>query len=420
MFAGSPLLFHTHFLSQSSHPVAALLVAALGMIWLFAEPRMNPWRWLAMGLLLGCAMAVRGQLFVVATLPAVEWLTSLRDPRARPFAACNATLALAGAVIGLSPQLLLWRVVSGSWFDPVHGGVMSLEGFAARDVLLSANRGLLVWTPVMAAGFLGSAVLMRSRISEGVALAAAFVLNLLLVSCVAVYWGGLGFGQRYFTDLFWLAGVGLAALQTSVSARPMLRRLFDAGCVAGVTWSVALVCAGEGRLLSLFEPVRWRDMLHAVAQLPSQAVVILQHVVLPKESVPAGHLAWFLLVACATGGMVWAFVRLIDTGRMSTLAVVLVTVVVMANLAVLRASGRPPRYPDPSFFVSQEDFVAYAQMGDILRRAGYERERGNERYARTALRLFRSLRISDPRIKEKRARAVALLEAGPRTEDSVP
>lgn len=113
------------------------------------------------------------------------------------------------------------------------------DGFAG--LLISPNRGLLIFSPIVLVAALG----IRPALAAGwrsplVWCLAAAVVQYLVYGGYAVWWGGHTYGPRYLTDLLPLllplAAAGLAA----VRLRPIAR----AGLAIAFAWSVLVAATG--------------------------------------------------------------------------------------------------------------------------------------------------------------------------------
>src|SRR5262249_40433235 len=129
--------------------------------------------------------------------------------------------------LGASPQLLAWRAIFGEYLlsEPPHGrDFLRLGHPYLLNTFFSSRHGLLYWTPLLWAGFLGLLLLWRRDRR----------LALLLLPPVAVrsyvnvgwgdWWAGGSFSNRRFDSLLPLLAIGLAlclaALQRALERRP--------------------------------------------------------------------------------------------------------------------------------------------------------------------------------------------------------
>ncbi|MEW6273320.1 MAG: hypothetical protein AB1689_28920 [Thermodesulfobacteriota bacterium] len=190
---------------------------------------------------------------VAAALP-LAFALVVRPTNAVPLAAftayvgwrhpCQAIgyLALAAAV--LAPFVCFNLALYGEPFSPYYhpSGQPVASGWSAAAVaalghLVSPNRGLLVFSPVLVAAAAGAVAELRRRRFDALdlAVAASIVGHLVLISLAGQWWAGHSFGPRFFTDvlplLTYFLGFAVAALdEMSCAARLRLALLFAALC----------------------------------------------------------------------------------------------------------------------------------------------------------------------------------------------
>jgi hypothetical protein len=250
-FLASPLPYYVLVQPLMAHGNVFALVCALCWAWLEVEREPTARRWALAGLLVGLLAATRWQAVVAGVLLVPLVLAGVRTRRLR---AGWLAAAAGGALVGALPQLVAWSILYG---DPLviarwaFGSGAQLEQAQTGlnwgapffwDVLLSADRGLLTWTPVAALGFVGLALLTRRQPAfAGGALAVALLTA--WVNASARDWSGAdAFGARRFDLLFPLLAFGLAeALRVAGSAverRPWLPAA--AGLAVLVAWNAGL------------------------------------------------------------------------------------------------------------------------------------------------------------------------------------
>ena len=274
--AVSPVLYYVFVVPSMAHGVT--FAAAAGLLWAWDRARREPSlrAWIAVGALLGLLTLTRWQaavaLLMVAPLALVQWRA--RTVRAGWLAAA----ALAGTVAFL-PQLLVWKGVFGRFLvaRPHGEGYVGLASPHLVDVLVSANHGLLSWTPGALLGLLGLVLgLRRDRLLHGSA----------LLVCAATAWvngavtdwdweGGDAFGARRFDLVVPLLAVGLATLLSGAAALQRRRPLFLPACLllALGAWNLGLIRlfrAGHYPEMAPFDDVAQRQA-RGVAQAAEEA-----------------------------------------------------------------------------------------------------------------------------------------------------
>jgi hypothetical protein len=230
-----------------SHTASAFLAAAFVWQWDRTRPATRPRDALWLGAIGGLALAVRWQNAVLLALPALDGLGALRRSGGAR-AAKTAALAAAVAALGLVPQMLVWRALYGQWLlaaPPQGTDFVRLGRPFLLETLFSSRHGLLSWTPVLWAGFLGFVPLLRRR----PAVAGPLLLPLLALTyvnaCSGDWWAGGSFSNRRFDSLLPVLAFGIAAAIDT--ARRALRRHPSAAPAALVAllaaWNLPLTYA---------------------------------------------------------------------------------------------------------------------------------------------------------------------------------
>lgn len=253
---GTPLLFYLTVDVDYAHGNQFFAVALL----LFLTARIlgggsaGPWSGFAYGLAVGLAFLIRWQDLVFGLL-AVP--VTLALPRHRRWA--FALAAGAGLVVGMLPQLLVWRALYGSWLTiPQSGSFLSLANAAPLAFFFSTWNGVFLWHPLVLLALVGLLEYFRRPVGgpgaasaaggPGVASAvggpgAAWVAlgvaaGLIIVAEVGVsmlaldWWSGGAFGQRRLVSLAPLLCVGMLQIYEGARAAPGWRRALLVALVA--------------------------------------------------------------------------------------------------------------------------------------------------------------------------------------------
>jgi hypothetical protein len=176
-----------------------VLLILLTLAVLVRHPR---WLWAA-GIFAGLAVAVRptNLFFWVAFVAVHAWM---RPPLREAVA-----LALPGVMIGSLLAISNWLIYHdlrggyGQWAS-LQGGVARHAALALAGLLISPNRGLFIYSPVLLAGVAGLWFAFRRPIGPAArvyAIAAIFLASQLI--CFATWswwWGGYSYGSRLLTE----------------------------------------------------------------------------------------------------------------------------------------------------------------------------------------------------------------------------
>jgi hypothetical protein len=267
----SPALHYALGGALMSHGLAYGLSAAL--LWALVDldderPGAGARFW-RVGLLGGLLVCVRWSAVVhvllVAPVALVAWRRGRLNWRQVGLAALLALLACL-------PQMLAWRVLFGAALTmPQGSGFIDWRTPHLLDTLISADRGLFTWTPLLWLGAVG----LLLAFGRGLVLPLAS-----LATCVASAWinggaadwaAGEAFGARRYDAVLPLLALGLAAafgaLRNLVQRRPLL--------VPAAL--VLLAAAWNAGLLALFQeqrysgPVRVEQVAAGQARLARRA-----------------------------------------------------------------------------------------------------------------------------------------------------
>jgi hypothetical protein len=248
-----------HTLSQTlwQHESAALGMA-LG-VWAFTTPPEHLSARMAtlMGLGLGTAGASRPQL---AAAIAVLLVGMFARSRPRPG-------LVAGAIVAAFASALVLANIR--WFghplgavpvlESLHPSIHATEGSfrfgpsALAGLLVSPNRGIVVFSPIVLVAMAGIPLAFKSGWRSAVwwcALAA--LCQYLLYGSYTVWWGGHTYGPRYMLDILPLLVPVAAALLASLRVTPIMRL----AAALALTWSI--VVAGTGAFCYPHE--RWNTV----------------------------------------------------------------------------------------------------------------------------------------------------------------
>jgi hypothetical protein len=249
LLAWGATFLHWYMVHQPtmSHAPSTFAVAVVLWLWDRDRERRGGWAQFLLGLALGLAMCIRWQNGIFLILPAVEWLVRPWKARAVGWEALRSGAALGtGCLLGALPQLVAWKVIYGEWLlrYPPHGAdFLRLDHPFVLETLFSTRHGLLSWTPVFWAGFLGLVPLVRRRGALGWPLVFPIVLMTYVNMCSGDWWAGGSFSNRRFDSLLPPLALGFAAaLETArwwLVRRPETVPALAAAIA--ILWNVTLV-----------------------------------------------------------------------------------------------------------------------------------------------------------------------------------
>lgn len=208
-----------HMVSEPSMPHAAsfAFTAFFLCFWIDKRPMSLRRDWIGLGMLAGIATLVRWQNAVLLVLPTLD--RALDSPRT----AVKSLWAWAAMAVCLIPQLLFWRVTSGSALSiPFAGHGFHWDQLRVLEVLFSTNRGLFTWNPVFYLGLLGLLVWWKDAKRLASLFLLGFFLEVVINADVAIWWAGWSFGGRRFDSCVLFFVIGTAACFQFLKQRPWL------------------------------------------------------------------------------------------------------------------------------------------------------------------------------------------------------
>lgn len=142
-------------------------------------------------------------------------------------------LAFVIALIPLIPQLLYWKLVSGSWLFYSYGN----EPFFWNDPkilegLFSFRKGWLVYSPLMILSIFGLFSKNQSIKQNRLWVAFFLVINLYMIFSWWCWWYGGSFGQRSLIDFYPLLAIPIAASVEFLTSKNKLVKLFSLTIIA--------------------------------------------------------------------------------------------------------------------------------------------------------------------------------------------
>lgn len=253
VWLASPLVFYQYAHPMMAHANDAFAYALLLWAWLSLQERPTPSRYALLGAAAGLCALVRNQNAILAIIPLIEigWraVTTRRSDMDWRSPARHALLAAMSFSVAwwltFLPQLVTWKVVFGVWlpgnpYASSGGGEFDWLHPHILGVLLSTDRGLFVWTPVLALAVTGWLSLWKCDRRLAAFVVTGFALQLYVIAAWSSWSGAAAFGQRFFTNLTPAFGLGLAALLYHLQQRIRWRWL-AIGCAIFIVWNGLLL-----------------------------------------------------------------------------------------------------------------------------------------------------------------------------------
>jgi hypothetical protein len=262
--------------------------AAALVLWLWLRPEPDSLRRAALlGAACGLAALVRWASVLLALLVIVEALPRLLDrPAWRSLAREGLAFAAAAALV-FSPQMIVWKLLYGSFLTIPQGAGFIAGPPALGGVLFSPRHGLFSWSPLLYLGLVGLVGFVLRQPLRGLA-AFTFLAALTRVNAgVADWWGGASLGGRRFDAALPLLGLGLTLAIATLAGVARRHPLALPGFVlAGlVGWNLLLAAQWRRGVWDYSEPVTFEDMGRG-------AVSLVDRTMGSPFSLPASLLTW--------------------------------------------------------------------------------------------------------------------------------
>jgi hypothetical protein len=286
----SPLAFFMYVWGGWAHPIAFFLVAAFLLLWQRTREERSLSQWALLGLLVGLLALVRPTAVLVVLLPLLEWFAALtRRGRGEGSGSLLAGPGIAAAVAAttFSPQLSIWKALSGSWIAAPYLEVGDFHDWLHPDfsglLFSTAQHGLLAWTPLLLVAGLGIGALVRKDRLLAAGSGLILLGTLYIYACWSIWWSGIGFSNRFFVELTPLFVLGLGALLQPLAKRNRRSRKsfplreYALGLLAlAVVWNLFLVGAYRANDIpqGIPDPYRVVDEPLTISRLATTALQV--------------------------------------------------------------------------------------------------------------------------------------------------
>ncbi len=225
----SPLIFFTFAWNGWPHPFNTCLIALFLLIWRRTGPGRSVGEYGLLGLVGGILILIRPTNAILVIFPLADVVLNIRSTKS-PWSKqlAGPLLGLAAAVFVFSPQLTLWKSLSGSFFSGPYREVGDFFDWLHPDfsgpLFATSQHGLFAWSPLLLPAILGLWWFARRERRTGILMALFAFLHLFVYASWSVWWSGIGFSNRFFIELSPVFVLGLAALLEKVASRPILSR----------------------------------------------------------------------------------------------------------------------------------------------------------------------------------------------------
>jgi len=126
-------------------------------------------------------------------------------------------------LLSFLPQLIVWRIGSGSWFINYYHSYRDLELFSFPphiiEVLFSVRAGLFFWSPILIFSIIGFYYLKKKDNGLFFPILIFSIFNLFVIASTTIWWYGGSFGHRGFVESYAFLIFPLAYFYSSLSSK---------------------------------------------------------------------------------------------------------------------------------------------------------------------------------------------------------
>lgn len=203
---GTNLLFYLMYEPVTSHVPSLFFMTTILVLWEKLRKSWNAKIALFLGLSSGLLVITRNQDMVLV-LPLLLFL--LYKYRSQTF------LLWLGFFLALIPQLLVWQVLNGhfwqvSYLSGGEVGFFHLLPLHFLDVIFSFHHGLFLWSPLLLLALWGLKYFKDKTLKT--LLFSSLVMEVILTASWSQWWQGASFGGRFFVSSLPLFFFGLISL----------------------------------------------------------------------------------------------------------------------------------------------------------------------------------------------------------------
>ena len=242
---GTNLFHYGVFDSTFSHVYSFFLICVFVELterWWAAPTLACTWGLGVTAALIGLARHANAIFLMILPLYGVTAWSDLRSRTVQLWQRRTSVAMMTGvAIIGVLPQLAMYRQATGSWLVFPYGGLD--VGFTFRSphlmgVLFSTQKGVFFWSPVLLLAVAGMALAREWARHLIVPAAIVLAIDTYLIASWTDWQFGGSYGHRGFTDAFGLIAVFLAAFFAWTAEHPRRVRVVAGGTAFAVTLSL--------------------------------------------------------------------------------------------------------------------------------------------------------------------------------------
>jgi len=262
------LIYYMTAEPSMSHGVSAFASALFFLLWIKRRDRTDLLTPTLLGAAAGLMALIRPQDGLLLVLPFLDRLPAVvRGMRTGDFASLGqwlwaVVIAAIAALVVFTPQLLSWQIIYGSVLRSGYvyaGGSFNWLTPKLVEVMLSPERGLLVWHPVFLGALIGLGLLWRRDRRMSVLGFLVVVMQWYIIASWTDWAQGDAFGGRMFIVCTPIFALGIGVLVEWVVVRWSWRVAAVANMLL-IAWNFLLFIEYRFDLLTAQRPVTWCDL----------------------------------------------------------------------------------------------------------------------------------------------------------------
>lgn len=265
---GGNLIYYMTAEPSMSHGVSTFASALFFLLWIKRRDHHDQLTPILLGATAGMMALIRPQDGLLLVLPFLDRLPAvIHGMRTGDFAALRQWLwatiiAAIAALVVFSPQLLSWQIIYGSVLRSGYvyaGGVFNWFAPRLVEVMLSPERGLLVWHPIFLGALIGLGLLWRSDRRMSALGLLAIAMQWYIIASWTDWMQGDAFGGRMFIVCTPIFALGLARLIEYATTRFSWWAILGVAALL-VLWNFLLYVEYRFFLVTSGRPVDWYDV----------------------------------------------------------------------------------------------------------------------------------------------------------------
>lgn len=344
-FLGTPMCFYTLIVPGTSHGISAFAVALYLWYWLKSMDYPEQiYRYVLLGIFAGFMTMIRPQegLFIICL--GCEWIYRYTQKKS---SLINLTKQISvfsiSFLVALSPQLLIWKFIYGSYFAAPKGFNVSWSNFAFLEVLFSSYHGIFFWTPLFFIAFIGLSLFLRKNLLICGSLLLVLLSQVLINSFCVAWWAGHSFGLRSMTSSAFLTAVGIGLFwQKNNSNKQLWKSVVLGLIIISAVWTTTL-CIHSYMGFNLIDYFTPKELLQTQLTMPSVSLKAINQLV--SHSHPNFGTSLFLIIIASIFMLILKTLKkLIDKKRLILVAGFLFTVILLMNIKIFLAHLNKPSY----------------------------------------------------------------------------